>query len=126
MKYIRTRSNIYKSEDIDLLTVYFEENKTNNVSYNEIMKWKETYIKKEADTIEELCDRCVVVYQYSQEPFVKTFYEAKEDIEQWKRKIRSNNPVVAIYGAIWTEWGLKYVAKTKGVLPNGEIDWELL
>jgi hypothetical protein len=31
-----------------------------------------------------------------------------------------------IYGAIWTDKGLIYVAKMKGILPNGEIDWELL
>ena len=30
------------------------------------------------------------------------------------------------YGAIWTNSGLIYKAKMKGILPNGEIDWELL
>lgn len=31
-----------------------------------------------------------------------------------------------IYGAIWTNKGLIYITKMKGILPNGEIDWELL
>ena len=31
-----------------------------------------------------------------------------------------------IKAAVWTDKGLIYVAKMKGILPNDEIDWELL
>lgn len=122
MRYIRTKDGriikvaISKEE-------YERDYKNSNVSYEE---WLGCFcfsldIVKQADTIEELCDRCLVITKYHKEPIYGTFYELEDYIDGWKRKIPSNNPVVAIYGAIWTEWGLKYVAHM-----NEKGDWELL
>ena len=77
-----------------------------------------------ADTIEELCD--VVVY-------VKEGYdnhvEHIKDFQNRNKKLFDKDLIV--YGAIWVEGEhnepiIKSVAKMKGVLPNGEIDWALL
>lgn len=58
------------------------------------------------------------------QPITTIYYGAKlEDIET-KKLINDKN--VEVYGAIWTDKGLIYKARMKGILPNGEIDWELL
>lgn len=75
------------------------------------------------DTIEELLD-CIIftersVYNGQEHKHImyKPFVIEKDNIFR---------TTIDIKGAIWTEWGLKYVAKIKEILPNGKIDWELL
>ena len=81
--------------------------------------YAESLIVAQADTIEELCDRCVVKLKYEKEPFVGSFYEFEHFISQYVKKIPSNNPVANIFGAIWTEKGLIYVAKMND---KGELE----
>ena len=71
-----------------------------------------------ADTIEELCDEFVIRVKndgYLLCPFEKALSLSEE----------AKQNEAFIYGAIWTEWGLKYVAKMneKGCL---ELLWEWL
>ena len=103
MKYIRTKDG-----------KIFEYNPLLNVAVYE-------NVVKEADTIEELCDRCVVIHKYGEQPKDMSFYEAEYFIDVWTRKVKSNDPITAIYGAIWTDKGLIYVAKM-----NDKGEWELL
>lgn len=89
---------------------------------------------KEADTIEELCDEYIVV-NASTGQWHRTFhwFDAKE-LKFWFGK---EMPALVkegkfdVYAAIMAngehdEPVLKSVAKMKGVLQNGEIDWVLL
>ena len=55
-------------------------------------------ILKSADTIEELCDEFVIVGS--------GWYQLVE----LKRARYNCDKGMVVYGAIWTEWGLKYVA----------------
>ena len=72
-------------------------------------------IVEEANTIEELCDEFVVVYENG----ARIVYA---DLE-WatvKAKASSKTGIkLIIYGAIWTEWGLKYIAKINS---KGELE----
>ena len=106
MKYIRTK-------DGRIGKVTHEDNKNYRAKFGRKcpLVSKDDVIKT-ADTIEELCDMFVYKYQVFA-PIVERAKVICEDITQ-------------VFGAIWTDKGLIYVAKMKGVLPNGEIDWELL
>lgn len=112
--FVRTSNN----EIIDLSYCrYFEEehrywNGANCYSF------EECEIIKQADTIEELCDEFVI--------------KPKNDMKNWlafgvntkhlKESIYNlNYPIKEVYGAIWTEKGLIYVAKM-----NNEGELELL
>lgn len=71
-------------------------------------------IINQADTIEELCDEFVVIGIFENQIgcCCDTFNEAKE----FKNYVEL--PQI-IYGAIWCEWGLKYVAKMND---KGELE----
>lgn len=111
MKYIRIKNgavavgdeeyNIkYIISTEDYLTKYFVDSR---------------HIIAQADTIEGLCDEFVVAYEdgsrivYSDLAWAKT--KANASLEFGHKSI--------IYGAIWTEWGLKYVAKLND---KGELE----
>ena len=71
----------------------------------------------ESDTIKELCDEFVVAY----EDGARIVYG---DLEWTKVKAKASSKIgikLMIYGAIWTEWGLKYIAKM-----NSKGEFELL
>ena len=81
-------------------------------------------IIKQAETIEELCDEFVIKVdnEYLHAKYYridKTFYIYNTDEEVSLNECLRFNYI--IYGAIWTEWGLKYVAKM-----NAEGNLELL
>ena len=75
-------------------------------------KWN---IIAQADTIKELCDEFVVAYEdnarivYSELDWAKT--KANASLEVGHKSI--------IYGAVWCEFGLKYVAKMND---KGELE----
>ena len=96
MKYIRT-----KETDCCII---------DTIKYKEITG-KDCFIPKnesvdKADTIEELCDEFVVVIE--NKPHLIPREWLKQEII-----------VDVLYGAIWTEWGLKYVAKMND---KGELE----
>jgi hypothetical protein len=138
MKYIRTKDNIFEVENENPNNIIFckprhtkmlvkiDENvyeMKNIIIEREIGKdhWEDEIINR-ADTIEELCDRWVEisndeVYQ------IGYFYVDFEKMEL--PPLKQINPInkkrikVEIYGAIWTKWGLKYVAKMND---KGELE----
>lgn len=133
MKYIRTRDG-----RIFNLIAYKEDGEINGgIKYTSKLNGSYFFIQKDnilkqADTIEELFDEYVYANKEKDikcfcllhQPITTIYYGAKlEDIET-KKLINDKN--VEVYGAIWTDKGLIYKARMKGILPNGEIDWELL
>lgn len=66
----------------------------------------ENEIVDEANTIEELCDEFIVVSDNCEKPIIS----ALPFIELQLYAI-GRTKYVNCYGAIWCEWGLKYVAK---------------
>ena len=107
MKYIRTKEGIYiqcKLKGYE--NCYCLPSNTN------ITKKEDLVIFKQADNLKELCDEFVF-----NETLIYDETEMKWLVSQG----------CEVYGCIWTSKGLIYVAKMKGVLlPNGEIDWQLL
>ena len=102
MKYIRTQTRI------------FENNGKIKKKDNYLQIWKtidgqkkcdEYLIIKEANTIEELCDMFVVRK------------ETCRDLLVAKSWAKSYNEI--LYGAIWTDKGLQYVAKLN---QDGELE----
>lgn len=126
MKYIRTKDN-YGGEEMIFDTAELIKTKSELMPYNTddgegIMAED---IIKQADTIEELCDEFVGISKINHKA-----YTGKLDGAYWFKQSngwldRVDN-YEKIYGAIYTDKGLIYKAELKGVLPNGEIDWELL
>lgn len=115
-KYVRTNYGIYAlkkklKHDIDVYVFVNEKDKVIKRYYN-------VTIIKEADTIEELCDEFIIktrlgyqVYQSLVQLYAFNYISKIKDYE--------------IFGAIWTDKGLIYVAKLndKGeleVLENGK------
>ena len=62
---------------------------------------------KVADTIEELCDE--YVYVRNKPSLEKPLTSLIRDLSIIDKVRKKSNTTV--YGCIWTEWGLKYVAK---------------
>ena len=114
MKYIRTKDGRIVAcgteEDSGYSKGYIRiQNKPKISATNEPIE-----ILKESDTIEELCDEVV----YVREGYDNT----SENIHLFKKRNRSLfHKELAVYGAIWTDKGLLYVAKL-----NEEGEFELL
>lgn len=78
--------------------------------------WKRRF-DKESDTIEELCDEYVVKHINSLTPMlIDKFTISLKDI---KTQYSGNDNFEYIYGAIWTDKGLIYVAKMNN---KGELE----
>ena len=119
MKYIRTKDGIYSYEpthDIDVDGFIIQHNLT---GWNKPLM-KEDIIKI-TDTIEELCDE-FVIFGLFDIPYLlpKLQLDYYNRLEQFGGKVKSNRKY-EIKGAIWTEWGLKYIAKM-----NDKGEFELL
>ena len=95
--YIRTKNRIYQveSETCNKQGYYIDR-------YEEDVILKKQVIKQ-SENIEELCDRFVVMDKETKE--VMNIVSFLEYAKLWSY-CKYN-----IYGAIWTEWGLKYVVK---------------
>ena len=93
MKYVRTRDTIYEivEDRHDNMWLVVKEHKPND--YN--IKVSLLRAIKQADTIEELCDEFVCEHYISANT----------------NDLRKLKPSGLIYGAIWTDKGLIYVAK---------------
>lgn len=102
MKYIRTKNGIY-----EVIEECFKPMENNIVFIPQEGLVK---ILKQSNTIEELCD--CFIGKVSNEEYIHL-------IGLWERK---NYPAIKeVYGAIWTDKGLIYVAKM-----NDKGDLELL
>ena len=115
-KYIRTKDGIYKialTDKIRFGQYYCYKVDRQNINQYSIIA--ETSILKQADTIEELCDGFVTVGNKhivwdKQHCLGLTFEQVKESYSTYHFKI---------YGAIWTDEGLIYVAKMND---KGELE----
>lgn len=105
MNYLRTKDTVYQVVDQNNL-VYRVKGKKDPLNIYSKSK-KNTEIIASSDTIEELCDAYVVIRQ-GQKPLVLQ--------NNATYSVSFNN--TTIYGAIWTDKGLIYVAKMneKGTL----------
>ena len=97
--YIRTKNRIYQaeSETCDKQGYFIGD-------YDVILKKQ---VINQSENLEELCDE--FVEKCNDNPRIENpFVIPKWDKEFIKETLKRGN---TIYGAIWTEWGLKYVAK---------------
>lgn len=111
MKYIRTKDGIYNIIELDEVWGFLC---NNSQTYGDVYIGTDKAIKI-AKTIEELFD-LIICWQGKQWGFFMPIELEDINKEKWDK----------IYGVIFTDKGFIYKAKMKGVLPNGEIDWELL
>ena len=102
MRYIRTDNEVYDTEEL------WEDSRLNGKPYVTKLGWciyKESIVAS-ADTIEELCDEFCLLGNDG----TKLVYNISDWLDL-KEKILSNKAWIKIYGAIWTDRGLIYVAK---------------
>ena len=126
MKYIRTKDG----RIIDL--TFYKENGIINNGIKFVHKLNGSYffvqqdnIINQADTIEELCDELVLVGGNAKPSIIDNItavskYVVLKDksFELWEKLTKEN---CKIFGAIWTDKGLIYVAKL-----NERGEWKLL
>ena len=119
MKYIRTKDKIIDTTNVDRFSLYFELSGERNVPFSKIDELLEKMILNQADTIEELCDEYVAIYK--DENKSARVLEAFGDYRQLDEKqlIYNIKNGWNIYGAIWTNKGLIYVAKMND---KGELE----
>lgn len=154
MKYIRLEDGIYetydffvesfkaiKDIDCDFETLEFEEINDGRTLVGKVSpfgldkKYSIAFdIVKQSNTIEELLDVPVC----EKEVIKGVVEERTKDGKIKKAKTKFEVAIILarkykykVYGAIWVEGKhnepiLKSVAKMKGILPNGKIDWKLL
>ena len=101
-KYIRTKNGIY-----DLYKSIWREFTGRKIKTPYCEEYeKQPKLCKSADTIEELCDRFVVIYENEKPVPYKNYLDALATQKE-------------VYGAIWTDKGLIYVAKMNN---KGELE----
>lgn len=120
MKYIRTKDGkIWSFSNPNNIFLYEGSDKKNGKWLHEIGE-----VSKEADTIEELCDEFVFVDESGKKDLVDGNYKAKLQecgTSSVVRVLMKQDRPKELYGAIWTDKGLIYVAKM-----NGKWELELL
>ena len=106
-KYIRTKDGIYdmttKNEkgEYDVQIVDYVEEETYGGRTGRLYLIPPKSVIKQADNVEELCDEFIIKMS-------KEHYVSKRSLLELRDM---NNYVGCIYGAIWTDKGLIYVAK---------------
>ncbi len=130
LKYIRTKDGIYDKIDESLMFAS-KPPKYQLTKNGEIIGYELCRNCILADTIEELCDEFVQINKSKDKDLVRIkkidgviYYQKLERTldSEW-HKLSAGEYII---GSIWTDKGLIYKAVMKGVLPNGEIDWELI
>lgn len=104
MKYIRTKDGIYKWGTFNFVGKNIEKEffskPSNTIFQSEVLS--------ESDTVEELCDEFVIINNENEMEVIHNFNFAK------------NSCIYdVLYGAIWTDKGLIYVAKMND---TGELE----
>ena len=79
---------------------------------------QDKFIIKQADTIEELCDTIAIVWK-DHLPTIWNDTTHFKDLLSMYSSYQRKHKIVAIYGAIWTDKGLIYVAKMND---KGELE----
>jgi len=109
MKYIRTKDGVYEIES------YYEPRDYYWVKQDCDQPIGSDEIIKQADNIEELCDEFIVVENDYQ---VAPYGINTKDLNL-KLFVKNNYDYCKIFGAIWTDRGLIYVAKMND---KGELE----
>lgn len=104
MRYIRT-----KETDCPII---------DTIKYKEITG-EDCFIPKneivdKANTIEELCDEFIIISDNCEKPIISAL-----PFNELKLYAKNRTKYAICYGAIWTEWGLKYIAKMNS---KGELE----
>jgi len=121
-KFIRTKDGIYEEQETVGCLKFFELYTVGNARYN-LCRTDELWNKlviKEADTIDELCDELVLIEEdyptlLEELYFKRRMYLRKNEYQFFS--VLPEKPI--IYGAIWTDKGLIYVAKMN---EKGELE----
>ena len=114
MKYIRTKDGkIYDTENKEQIQYFFY------VELEDMEVDVEDYIAKHANTIEELCDEFVFHTLDGYEQHFLSHGHLEDVLSNKNINLQEYLSCREIYGAIWTEWGLKYVAKMND---KGELE----
>ena len=99
--YIRTKDGVY---EVDEIKPYFLDEKQKLFINNGLkIAVNEKQVIKQSENLEELCNRFVVIDKETKEVISIVSFLAYAKL--WS-SCKYN-----IYGAVWCEWGLKYVAK---------------
>ena len=106
MRYIRVEENVYELCEKQKYDNQWQV-KVNGCLIGYRLVYKDRVIKS-ADTIEELCDEFIAYHKT-----LKLTYCIK------KTPFEKQDENFNFYGAIWTEWGLRYVAKMND---KGELE----
>lgn len=131
MKYIRTKDGIYE--------VAKEQKNNFLVSLKNIEEdcydvpcINKKDILKQANAIPELCDGFWWENEdYSEPIFISNKEFLMDRLNSWKQSDKELGTdcfsKISVYGSIYIKGkGWAHVAKMKGVLPNGEVNWKLL
>ena len=122
MKYIRTKDELgilIEPTDNEELQRY-KRGSVNDMIFSTWSGNDRKHIVKQADTIEELCDEFVVIV-YPDEPYAEIKPEIYKRSFKDILKVCEENMtgIQKLYGAIWTDKGLIYVAKMN---EKGELE----
>ena len=127
MKYIRTKDKILpyydesKTGKLDVVLQVFDgiRNDKVNETFDEI-------VLKQANTIEELCDEFVVIYangyvnQFKANTMANEVQTTNDFVKQaYVRFCKESPNYEKVFGAIWTDKGLIFVAKMND---KGELE----
>jgi len=104
-KYIRTKENFVCEEISGKWYRVINMGAWNEIKIDFEFEANAERILKQADSIEDLCDEFVVVYKNSRNHINYMEFEWALD------KAERSETEYELYGAIWTEKGLIYVAK---------------
>ena len=122
--FVRTEYGIYNTKNLkqDRYCYYDENSKLQDNVYLTVVSKNE--IIKQADTIEELCDEFVLVAKdedFFQTSRINTRHWVFDDLADTEHKEDEIGKGISrtIYGAIWTDKGLIYVAKMN---EKGELE----
>ena len=115
--YIRTKDWIYDTENLHYR--WIENNKVYKVGWDVEKPTFEADIISQSENLEELCDEFVLHYGDTMQtsiPIPWATYERRDD--NWQKhkeklisELKKAERKATVYGAIWTERGLIYVAK---------------
>ena len=99
--YIRTKNRIYKveSETCNKQGYYIDRYEDDVVSKDKVIK--------QSESLFELIDEFVVIRDSTKiNQLVRT-----DNVEYLKEMMREDKRIIEVKGAIWTDFGLKYVAR---------------
>lgn len=103
--YVRTKDWIYDTDNLHYR--FIENNKVYEVGWDVEKPTFVADIIKQSENLEELCDEIVGIDNSNNKPY-RPFIIYGRSLEELKERQSCNE---SLYGAIWTECGLKYVAK---------------